>query len=146
MKKAFLSLLIGFGATIGVLVAVAMPPGSWAVVVGVLLGILAFVPVFFVIVGFLRVTSRKDEIIREAFRYQYEDRRHEREATNQDRRNEREVGQKTYEIIQRALESGVRIAQMRGRDVLVYQSGKILDAERDCKMTTQAMDVIRTFA
>ncbi len=52
-KKYFVGLMVGFGATLGVLVAVAMPPGSWAVVVGVLLGLLACVPVLLVMLAFL---------------------------------------------------------------------------------------------
>lgn len=48
-KKIFTSLVLGFGATLAVLVAVAMPPGSWAVVVGVLLGLLACIPMLGVV-------------------------------------------------------------------------------------------------
>ncbi|MEI6043369.1 MAG: hypothetical protein WCS37_03145 [Chloroflexota bacterium] len=47
MKKvSFASLMLGFGGTLAVLVAVAMPPGGWGVAVGVGLGLLGCIPVF----------------------------------------------------------------------------------------------------
>jgi len=52
-KKFFASLLLGFGASLGVLVAVAMPPGSWGVVIGVALGLLASIPLFVVLIMLL---------------------------------------------------------------------------------------------
>jgi hypothetical protein len=54
-KKFFASLMLGFGASLGVLIAVAMPPGGWGVTVGVMLGLLASVPLFIVL---LMVLSR----------------------------------------------------------------------------------------
>ncbi len=45
-KRFFSSLLLGFGATLGVLVAVAMPPGGWGVAIGVGLGLLCCIPLF----------------------------------------------------------------------------------------------------
>jgi hypothetical protein len=53
IKKSFISLMIGFGATLAIFVAVTMPPGSWAVIVGVILGMLAIIPVLLVILMFI---------------------------------------------------------------------------------------------
>src|SRR5947209_6089090 len=50
MKKMFGSLLLGFGATLGVMIAIAMPPGGWGVAVGVGLGLLACLPLLLVVV------------------------------------------------------------------------------------------------
>jgi hypothetical protein len=50
MKKLFASLMVGFGAALGVFVAIAMPPGGWGVAVGVGLGLLGCVPLLIVLV------------------------------------------------------------------------------------------------
>jgi len=49
LKKLFVSLMLGFGATLGVFVALAMPPGGWGVAVGVGLGLLGCVPLLLVL-------------------------------------------------------------------------------------------------
>jgi hypothetical protein len=56
VKKSFVSLMMGFGVTLAVLVIVTMPPGSWAVIVGVLLGLMAVIPVILVMLVFLNRT------------------------------------------------------------------------------------------
>jgi hypothetical protein len=48
VKKAFLSLCLGLGVTLGVFIALQMPPGGWGVLVGVLVGMLSCV---FVLMG-----------------------------------------------------------------------------------------------
>lgn len=48
MKKFFISLMLGFGAALGVFVALAMPPGGWGVAVGVGLGLLGCVPMLLI--------------------------------------------------------------------------------------------------
>lgn len=53
-KKLFSSLLLGFGSTLAVLVAISMPPGGWGVAVGVALGLLAAVPLFLVLMALIR--------------------------------------------------------------------------------------------
>ncbi len=50
MKKMFTSLMLGFGAALGVFVALAMPPGGWGVAVGVGLGLLGCLPLLLVLV------------------------------------------------------------------------------------------------
>jgi hypothetical protein len=60
MKKSFISLLIGFGATLAIFVAVTMPPGSWAVIIGVLLGLMACIPVLLVMVAFLSRGNKQE--------------------------------------------------------------------------------------
>ena len=50
MKKMFMSLLVGFGAALGVFVALAMPPGGWGVAVGVGLGLLGCLPLLLIMV------------------------------------------------------------------------------------------------
>lgn len=52
-KRFFASLMLGFGVTLGVLVAVAMPPGGWGVAIGVSLGLLASIPLLIVLVMLL---------------------------------------------------------------------------------------------
>ncbi len=55
MNRSFFgSLVLGFGATLAVLVAVAMPPGGWGVAVGVMLGLLASLPLLLVLVLLLK--------------------------------------------------------------------------------------------
>ncbi len=49
MKKLFASLMIGFGAALGVFVALAMPPGGWGVAIGVGLGLLGCIPLLLVL-------------------------------------------------------------------------------------------------
>lgn len=53
-KKLFSSLLLGFGSTLAVLVAISMPPGGWGVAVGVALGLLAAVPLFLVLIMLIK--------------------------------------------------------------------------------------------
>jgi hypothetical protein len=48
MKKFFISLMLGFGAALGVFVALAMPPGGWGVAVGVGLGLLGCLPLLLI--------------------------------------------------------------------------------------------------
>jgi hypothetical protein len=48
MKKLFGSLMLGFGAALGVFVALAMPPGGWGVAVGVGLGLLGCLPLLLI--------------------------------------------------------------------------------------------------
>jgi hypothetical protein len=48
MKKIFGSLTLGFGAALGVFVALAMPPGGWGVAVGVGLGLLGCLPLLLI--------------------------------------------------------------------------------------------------
>jgi hypothetical protein len=48
MKKLFASLMLGFGAALGVFVALAMPPGGWGVAVGVGLGLLGCLPLLLI--------------------------------------------------------------------------------------------------
>lgn len=48
MKKFFISLMLGFGAALGVFVALAMPPGGWGVAVGVGLGLLGCLPLLII--------------------------------------------------------------------------------------------------
>lgn len=60
-KKFFSSLLLGFGATLAVLVAVAMPPGGWGVTVGVMLGLLGCIPLFIVSLMVLSRERRRPE-------------------------------------------------------------------------------------
>ncbi|MDB5079184.1 MAG: hypothetical protein JWP00_1108 [Chloroflexi bacterium] len=48
MKKLFGSLMLGFGAALGVFVALAMPPGGWGVAVGVSLGLLGCLPLLLI--------------------------------------------------------------------------------------------------
>jgi hypothetical protein len=50
MKKLFASLMLGFGAALGVFVALAMPPGGWGVAVGVGLGLLGCLPLLLIMV------------------------------------------------------------------------------------------------
>ena len=54
MKKSFFSLLIGFGATLAIFVAIVMPPGGWAVAIGVLLGLMACIPLLLVVVLYIK--------------------------------------------------------------------------------------------
>ncbi len=48
MKKLFGSLMLGFGAALGVFVALAMPPGGWGVAVGVGMGLLGCLPLLLI--------------------------------------------------------------------------------------------------
>lgn len=128
MKKGFMSLMVGFGAVRSVPMAIALPPET---VAGIVLGLILFLVIVALWLTLLRANSRQDQIIREAFRY-----------LTDASLNECEVSQRTSKVIHDILESGIRIAQMRGRDVLLYQSGKILDAERDCNMTRLAIETM----
>lgn len=49
MKKLLGSLMLGFGAALGVFVALAMPPGGWGVAVGVGLGLLGCLPLLLIV-------------------------------------------------------------------------------------------------
>ena len=53
-KRFFTSLLLGFGGTLAVLVAISMPPGGWSVAVGVALGLLAALPLFLVVMALIK--------------------------------------------------------------------------------------------
>ena len=53
-KRFFTSLLLGFGGTLAVLVAISMPPGGWSVAVGVALGLLAALPLFLVVMALVK--------------------------------------------------------------------------------------------
>jgi hypothetical protein len=59
MKKSFTSLILGFGVTLAVLVAISMPPGSWAVVIGALIGFLFCVPLFIIIAVMLKQNNAR---------------------------------------------------------------------------------------
>lgn len=69
MKKLFASLLLGFGATFGVFVALAMPPGGWGVAVGVALGLLGCLPLLLVLVMMIN----RGQTDRSPRRYEYEE-------------------------------------------------------------------------
>jgi hypothetical protein len=67
MKKWFGSLMVGFGATLGVFVALAMPPGGWGVAIGVGLGLLGCVPLLLIIILLIgRNNNRRHEEYSEA--------------------------------------------------------------------------------
>ena len=53
-KRFFTSLLLGFGGTLAVLVAISMPPGGWGVAVGVALGLLAALPLFLIVMALVK--------------------------------------------------------------------------------------------
>lgn len=60
-KKFFSSLMLGFGGTLAVLIAIAMPPGGWGVTVGVMLGLLGCIPLFIVSLMVLSRDRRRPE-------------------------------------------------------------------------------------
>ena len=68
MKKFFLSLMLGFGAALGVFVALAMPPGGWGVAVGVGLGLLGCLPMFLIMMMLIGRghTDRMKQVYEEA--------------------------------------------------------------------------------
>jgi hypothetical protein len=68
MKKFFLSLMLGFGAALGVFVALAMPPGGWGVAVGVGLGLLGCLPLLLIMMMLIGRghTDRSKQVYEEA--------------------------------------------------------------------------------
>ncbi len=66
-KRFFTSLLLGFGGTLAVLVAISMPPGGWSMAVGIALGLLAALPLFLVVMALVK---RQPSIASHNERYQ----------------------------------------------------------------------------
>lgn len=68
MKKLFGSLMLGFGAALGVFVALAMPPGGWGVAVGVGLGLLGCLPLLLIMMMLIGrgQTDRRSQMYEEA--------------------------------------------------------------------------------
>jgi hypothetical protein len=127
MKSEYIGLIVGFLPPETLMVDTLSP----ALIIGVVVGLILCVVVVVVLISSLRTNSRIDRLICEAFRNE-----------QQDKQNEREVSPKTLQVIHDALERGVRIAQMQGRDVLLYQSGRVFDAERDCNMTPLVIEAM----
>jgi len=128
MKKAFVSLLLGFGAVLGVLVAVAMPPGSWAVIVG---GVVVGGPLIFVIWILYKITMRQvDNQVHER-NETASDRFLERGAIYADRQHERQVTAQSYQVIVKSIGQGARVYQSKnGQDMLKLTDGKVVPANQ----------------
>jgi hypothetical protein len=142
MKKSIRTILGGFGALLGILVWISIPPESWAVFLGIGAGLLFCLILIRLVSLFLTAAARKDEMLREIIRQQQEDRALERRAFYEDRRHERLVGAATYRVILEALESGIRIGEVKGRAALKYPDGRVLDAERQCQMSPEAIQLM----
>lgn len=129
MKKAFLSLLIGFGATLAVFVAVTMPPGSWAVIAGVGLAAVILLPAMYFMLKAMSMQGQALQTTINDRRYERDayllDRENERRGFNADRRHERTISTQWQQEVAIQLQAGTRVGQLRnGEDIIQLPNGQ----------------------